>query len=109
MDLAQLIGVLRPRVTIVAGSNHGQELVARFGRSVGRRTQLYCLYEETADEDALASRYAARTLPFATALAGSSKLAAQLRGFRGDASRDVIEIPSGPTLREAVVTLFARP
>lgn len=110
-QLAQLISVLRPRITIVAGSRRGYEMVARFGRGLSERAKLYCAYIVDAEGFDLGARFAARTLPFATALTDDIALADRLREQNGDGpGREIVALPrhSRAAFRDAVIALFAR-
>lgn len=104
-QLAQLIRVLRPRVTIVANSRRGYETVARFGRSLLECTDLYCLYEG----GAFSAEYLHRTLPFATALTDDDALADGWRKQYGTfLGHEVVPLPrhSAAALGDRVATLF---
>lgn len=96
VQLAQLIRLLRPRAAIVAGSPHGYEAVARFGRALAERSALYCVYTGDAEGRALMARYAQRTLPRAVTLTDSGDLAARLRG-ECDAAPEpqIVALPQG--------------
>lgn len=111
-QLAQLVRVLAPRVTIVANGRHGYELVARFGRALSGCTQIYCIYTEAAQSRDLGARFPRWTLPFATALTDDVTLAARLREQYGDVLGHGVEVlprDSPAAFQEAVVALFGRP
>jgi hypothetical protein len=74
-QFAQLISLLRPRVTIVADCRFGYEVVARFGRALSARTKIYCVYSAGAGDD-LATNFTRLTAPFATTLTDNPALAA---------------------------------
>jgi hypothetical protein len=108
-QLAQLIRVLQPRVTIISGSRHGYETVARFGRCLVEHTKLFCVY--TADDDGAFVQYPGRTLPYAAALTDSNKLAAVWHERYGDLlGHGVVTLPghSSTSFLETVTTLFKR-
>lgn len=117
LRLAQLVRVLRPRVTVVADSRAGREMVARFGRTLSQSMKLYCIYtsaDETPGPDACFPR---RTLPFAAALTDEPAFASGLREEYGDfLGHGVVALPpSGNTQRsstaefkDAVIALFER-
>jgi hypothetical protein len=110
-QLAQLISVLRPRATIIANSNEGREMIARYGRALSGRTKIYCLYTKRADGSDFWGHFLHRILPFATILTDDNILAAGLRQQRGDRSPDeVVVLPRHSTvvLRDAVAALFGR-
>ena len=111
VQLAQLIRLLRPRVTIVADSPRGYEVVARFGCALSERTKIYCVYTDAADGRDFATRFARRTLPVAAVLTDDTVLAAKLRAQYGDVSgHDVAVLPrhSRDALADAVAALFGR-
>jgi hypothetical protein len=111
LRLAQLTRVLRPRVVIVANSQQGFEMVARFGRTLSSEMKLYCLYTNGRRGQAFSARFPRWTLPFAGALTDDPTLAGVLRSRYGDVfQHDVVLLPSTlPDLRDALVALFARP
>jgi hypothetical protein len=107
--LAQLVSVLRPRVTIVGDSRIGQEMLSRFGRGLSQRGALYSLFDKAAGADAVAPRHARGTLPFATALTDDPALAARLRAWYGPVlRRDIVELPRDAVKGATVAALFAR-
>jgi hypothetical protein len=77
--LAYLIGLLLPRVTIIAGSRHGYETVSRFGPGLSQRTKIYSLFEGTERGGDFAARFARDLLPVSTALTDAVALAARLK------------------------------
>jgi hypothetical protein len=106
-QLAQLIRVLRPRVTIVAGSRHGYEAVARFGRCLMEHTKLFCVY--AAADEGVFSHYVSRTLPFAVALTDDEPLATDWRERYGDILGHAVvtvQCQSSTLLLDTVVALF---
>jgi hypothetical protein len=108
-QLAQLIRVLRPRITIVAASRHGYEVVARYGRCLLEHTKLFCIYS-TVDEGAFAD-YPGRTLPFAIALTDDDRLTAEWRErYRDVLLGGIATLPrhSPSSFLNTVVTLFKR-
>lgn len=110
-QLAQLIRVLRPRVTIVAGSRHGFEVVARYGGALSERSTLYCLYSGIAQGCDFAAQYLHRTLSFATALTDDEMLAADWRERYGDLfGHAVVTLPhhSPASFLDTIITLFNR-
>jgi hypothetical protein len=77
--LAYLVGLLLPRLTIVADSRHGFETVSRFGPGLSQRTKIYSLFEGTAPGAYFAARFARDLLPVSTVLTDSVALAARLK------------------------------
>jgi hypothetical protein len=77
IQLAQLIRLLQPRITIVAGSRQGYETVARFGRPLSECTQIYCMHADADDDGDLAAYVAQGTLGFATCLTDDYAFAAE--------------------------------
>jgi hypothetical protein len=112
VQLAQLIRVLRPRVTIVADSERGYEVVARFGRVLSEHTKIYCAYSGAADSRDFAAHFARRTRLVAIALTDDAIQAAKLRQQYGDLlGQDVALLPrrAPADFARAVATLFGRP
>jgi malonyl-CoA O-methyltransferase len=110
VQLAQLIRVLRPRGTIVAGSRRGQEMVARYSGALSQRTKVYCIYTDAAQSIEFAARFPPGTLPFVTVL--TDDIAAPLREQNGDLLRHgVVILPRGSpaAFLDAVAALFVRP
>ncbi len=77
IQLAQLIRLLQPRITIVAGSRQGYETVARFGRPLSESTQIYCMPADAGDDGDLAAYVAQETLGFATCMTDDYTFAAE--------------------------------
>jgi hypothetical protein len=110
-QLAQLVSLLRPHVTIVADSPRGSEMIARFGRALSQRTELYWLCSEAPAGNEIDARLAPLTLPFATALTEDGASAERLRQRYGNlADRGIVALPRRPpaALRDAVTVLFRR-
>ena len=84
IQLAQLIRLLQPRITIVAGSRRGYETVARFGRPLSETTQIYCMHADADDDGDLAAYVAQGRLGFATCLTADYTFAAE---------RNVVALP----------------
>jgi glycosyltransferase involved in cell wall biosynthesis len=82
--LAQLISVLRPRLTLVADSRLGYEVVARFGRGLSENTKIYCVFTDVGSGHDFGARFSRRTLPFAVALTNDTVVATRLRERYGD-------------------------
>jgi hypothetical protein len=113
LRLAMLIRVLRPRVTIVASSRVGHEMVARFGRALSECTKMYCIFTDVAQNAEFGASFPRETLPFATALTEDSVLAARLREQYSDVlGYSVAVLPqkrhSPAAFLDAVAALFAR-
>jgi hypothetical protein len=112
-QLAQLVSVLSPRVTIVAGSRRGHEMLARYGRALSVRTKLYCICTTAADSvEAEAGFFPPEALAFATALTDDMVLADGLRERHGDdPGPRIAALPrhSAAAFRDAVSALFGRP
>lgn len=111
-QLAQMIRLVNPRAMIVADSSLGYEIVARFGRALSERIEIYCVYTGAAGSRGFTERFAHLTLPFATTLTDDAALAARLRERHSDISKhDVALLPhhSQAGFRDAVATLFATP
>ena len=77
--LAYLVGLLLPRITIVADSSHGYETVTRFGPGLSQRTKIYSVFEGSERGSELAARFARDLLPVSTVLTDGVALAARLR------------------------------
>lgn len=111
-QLAQLISVLSARVTIVAGSRRGHEMLARYGRALSARTKLYCVCTAAADSDGAEAGFYPETLAFATALTDDMVLADRLRERHGnDPGFRIAALPrhSAAAFRDGVTGLFGRP
>jgi hypothetical protein len=107
--LAYLIGVLLPRVTIVANSRHGYEMISRFGLGLSQRTKIYSLFESTEQGVEFAARFARRTLPAGTALTDDAALAARLsEQFAEVLGNGIVALPDHPSaaFNAAVTELF---
>jgi hypothetical protein len=103
MQLAQLISVLRPRVTIVADSRRGYEMTARYGRALANGTKMYCIYTVGAED------FVPLTLPFAAILTDDIAFAERLRDQHSHhLGRGVVTLPhySNPSFNGAVTALF---
>jgi hypothetical protein len=110
-QLAQLISVVHPRVTIVADSRRAFEMVARYGRALSQRTKLYCLCTAEALGNDDNSLLVLQTLPFATALTDDVAFAERLRRHGDQPDHGVVALPShcAPDFRDAVAAAFRRP
>jgi hypothetical protein len=105
-QLAQMISVLRPRVTIVADSRRGYEMTALYGRALAKGTKMYCIYTVGAED------FAPLTLPFAAALTDDIEFADRLRDqYSRNLGHGVVTLPhhSEPSFDGAVTDLFGRP
>jgi hypothetical protein len=105
-QLAQMISVLRPRVTIVADSRRGYEMTARYGRALAKGTKMYCIYTVGAED------FAPLTLPFAAALTDDIEFADRLRDQHSpNLGHGIVTLPhhSDPSFDGAVTALFGQP
>jgi hypothetical protein len=93
--LAYLIGLLLPRVTIVAGSRHGYETVSRFGPGLAQRTRIYSLFEGTERGGDFAALFARDLLPVSALLTDDAALATRLREQCNDLPGYGIELLPG--------------
>jgi hypothetical protein len=117
LRMAQLVRILRPRVTVIAESRAGREMVAQFGRTLSQSMKLYCVYtgaDEASGPDACFPR---RTLPFAAALTDDPIFANKLREDYGDfLGHNLVALPAGSKtqrsstaeFKDAVIALFER-
>jgi hypothetical protein len=111
LRLAQLVSLLHPRVTIVANSRCGRDLIVQFGRALSQRTKIYCIYDDAGRDGDFDMRFPRRTLPFATGLTDDAQLGAQLRNLYGDLlGHGVVVLPrhSNSCFRDAVAAAFRR-
>jgi hypothetical protein len=105
LGLAQLIRILRPRVTIIANSSQGYEMVKCFGRTLSKCTKLYCVYTDKGRGSEFTSHFTHWTLPFATAVTDSAALADKIRGKCDDRlGPSVVVLPAQMTSSDQAQT-----